>query len=216
MHKNRCAEALARRKKSQSDSFPPAIIFWLEIIILMMSFTFPLKLVRASEYYSLDKAHTVILFSVSNFGVWNITGTFSEYDGYFLFSRRDPGKDAVSVTLYAAGIHTQDTNLDEELQGEHFFYAARFPQIRFASTGIRFADADNAEIQGHLDLLGVRRPVTLHVHYLGQHAGGGDNVVGFSADTTIQRTEFGMDYLSPIIGNEVQIHIEARGVKIGN
>jgi polyisoprenoid-binding protein YceI len=184
----------------------------LRIIALTMSLILPPKSAGAGEYYALDKAHTVILFSVSNLGVWDITGAFSKYDGYVIFSREDPDKDRVSVTLYAAGIHTQDANLDEELQGEQFFNAARFPQIRFTSTGIRFADKDNADIQGHLDLLGVRRPVTLHVHYLDQRAGDGD-VVSFSADATIKRTEFGMDYLSPIIGNEVHIHIEARGVK---
>ena len=72
---------------------------------------------------------------------------------------------------------------------------------------------------GNLTLLGVTKPVTFKVHFLARDSdsdGDGDSadyVAKFSVSATIERSDFGMSYLSPfIVGNDVHLYIEVKGV----
>jgi polyisoprenoid-binding protein YceI len=56
---------------------------------------------------------------------------------------------------------------------------------------------------------GVTRPITLDVVFNGSGINPVSNAytVGFSAEGTIKRTEFGMDYFTPAVGDEVKLLI---------
>jgi polyisoprenoid-binding protein YceI len=171
---------------------------------------------HADEHYVLDKAHTAIRFSVSSFfGLSDITGAFTKYGGDFVFCIPDPDEDRIAVTLYSSGIHTPDGDRDEELQGPHFFNAAQFPEIRFVSTKVRVVNENDAVAEGTLTLLGITKPVTMQVHFLQRDAAPGSDahVVNFSASGIIKRSDFGMTYLDPFIGDEVRLRIEAKGTQ---
>lgn len=172
----------------------------------------------AGDRYLFDQNHGTVGFSVSSFGIPAVTGEIDKYEGEFVFSERRPDRDRVAVTLYSSAIHAAGGALDRELQGPHFFDAARFPRIRFVGTTVRFIDENDAEVRGTLTLLAASRPVVLHVHFLAggeddRNASGGRAVVRFAAWALIDRTRFGMDYLSPIIGDEVRIRIAATGTR---
>jgi polyisoprenoid-binding protein YceI len=169
---------------------------------------------HADERYLLDKAHTSILFSVNDFGVSRVTGSFDAYDGDFVFCLRHPDKNTIKVTLYSSGIHTTDGKEEEELRGPHFFNAAQYPSIRFQSTKVELKDDNDAEVTGALTLLGVTRPTVLHVHFLKKEfsLSEGTYAVNFTATGSIKRADFGMNYLNPLIGNEVQLRINATGL----
>jgi len=171
---------------------------------------------RANEKYTFDKDHTSIFFSVSRFGFLEIGGEFSEYDGYFVFYADHPEKDKIAITFYPAGIHTADEETDATLQGPKFFNATQFPQMRFVSTKITPTDKDNALITGNLTLLDVTKPVTLNAHFAKideDQNDEGDYAVRFSATGIIQRSDFGMDYMIPIIGDEVRLRIQVQGIR---
>jgi polyisoprenoid-binding protein YceI len=168
---------------------------------------------RADEHYAFDKAHTQIVFSVDSFWFSHITGAFTVYDGDFVFCLAHPDKNGISITLYSKGIHTPDGERDEEMQGPHFFDAARFPDVRFISTGVKFTGANDADVSGNLTLRGITRPMTLQVHFLKTDSdpANGAYAVDFTATGTISRSDFGMDYLDPLIGDDVKIRIETAG-----
>ena len=68
-----------------------------------------------------------------------------------------------------------------------------------------------AELTGNLTLNGVTRPVTLQVRFHGAgkmpaQMGGKENV-GFTAKTTIRRSEFGIGYGIPMVSDEVELQI---------
>jgi len=184
------------------------------IVLLCGSF---LNTAWADENYVFDKEHSSIRFSVDNFEIFDITGAFTEFDGSFMFCLPHPEKDKVSMTLYAAGLHTADADRDEELQGPHFFDAAHYPRITFISTSVKHIDADNADVTGNLTLRGMTKPVTFHVHFNAKDVDDDDgDVRSFTASATIQRSDFGMDYLSHFaVGNDVQLKVEATGVETG-
>ena len=169
---------------------------------------------QADERYVFDKKHTSISFSVSRLGVFHVRGDFKDYEGEFVFCIRHPDKDFVTITLYPAGLHTGDGEMDETLQGPDFFDAAQFPRGRFVSSTVKLLDKDNATIAGQLTVLGVTKPFTLDVHFKGKEyePESGDYVVSFTASGIIRRSDFGMSYLTPIIGDEVHLRIQAQGI----
>ncbi len=64
-------------------------------------------------------------------------------------------------------------------------------------------------VHGDLTILGQTNPVTLDVmqNQLGQTRNGADKV-GFSATTSLDRTDYGMNFGAPNIGADVSITIE--------
>ena len=72
------------------------------------------------------------------------------------------------------------------------------------------AEGDEAKVMGNLTLNGVTKPVTLDVDFHG--AGVGMNkkeTVGFEAETTIKRSDFGVSMGIPMVSDEVELEIHA-------
>jgi polyisoprenoid-binding protein YceI len=78
-------------------------------------------------------------------------------------------------------------------------------------------DPDEAKITGNLTLNGVTRPVTLDAKLHGAGKApkemGGQEMVGFEAETTIKRSDFGIDMGIPMVSDEVELDIVAGFVK---
>ncbi len=70
---------------------------------------------------------------------------------------------------------------------------------------------DSAKVTGDLTLKGVTKPVTLDVTFDGEtdsHPFAKVPALGFSATGTFKRTDFGLDYLAGMVGDEVSVQIE--------
>lgn len=170
------------------------------------------------EKYTFDKAHTQILFFVNHLGFSNSQGEFLEYDGNFMFNRAEPEKSSIDVTIQTASIDMDDEKWDDHMKNEDFFNVEEFPTMTFKSTGIEVTGENTADITGDLTLLGVTKPVTLSVTHnkSGKHPFGEKYVAGFSAHATLKRSEFGMDYGLPMVGDDVEIRIEVEGIREGD
>lgn len=172
------------------------------------------------DKYAFDKDHTHILFFVDHEGFSKTVGRIREFDGYFTFDEKEPDKCEVDVTLKSASVATDVPALDTALRGENFFNVARFPEMHFKSSHIENAawssagpESARADVVGNLTLLGVTKPVTLHVKYnkSGIHPFTNNYVSGFSADASLKRSDFGMNAYLHDVGDEIHIHIEAEG-----
>lgn len=167
------------------------------------------------ETYDFDKAHTQIIFAVDHLGFSKSHGKFLDFDGNFVFDTTSPEKSVVDVTIKTEGLDMDDEKWDEHLKGSDFFDVEKFPDMTFKSTSIEVTGENTANITGDLTLLGVTKPVTLAVVHnkSGKHPFGDKYVSGFSADASLKRSEFGMTYGLPMIGDDIQIHIEVEGVR---
>ncbi len=167
------------------------------------------------EKYSFDKAHTQILFFVNHLGFSNSQGEFHDYDGHFLFDRGEPDKSSVDVTIQTASIDMDDEKWDAHMKNTDFFDVEKFPTMHFKSTGIEVTGDNTANITGDLTILGVTKPAVLAVTHnkSDKHAFSGKYVAGFSATATIKRSEYGMEYGLPLVGDEAQIRIEVEGIR---
>jgi polyisoprenoid-binding protein YceI len=172
----------------------------------------------AADRYEFDKGHTAILFFIDHMGYSKTIGKFTEYDGSFTFDEKKPETSSINVTLKPAGIKTSSAPLDEHLQNADFFNTAKFPEIKFVSTGIQVTGAKTGIVTGDVTMLGITKPVALKVtlNKAGTHPKTMDLVAGFSAEATIKRSDFGMAYGIPMVGDEVKIVIETEGVNVEN
>ena len=167
------------------------------------------------EHYSFDKAHTQILFFINHLGFSTSQGEFHDYDGYFIFDHENPEKSMVDVTIKTSSVDMDDEAWDDHLKNADFFNVEIFPTMTFKSTEIKVTGTDTADIIGDLTMLGVSKPVTLTVKHnkSDKHAFSGKYVSGFSASATVKRSEFGMEYGLPMVGDDVTLMIEVEGVR---
>lgn len=170
-----------------------------------------------ADTYVLDPGHTNITFSWNNLGLSRQSGRILEYEGMLEFDPLQPEDARLDVTLKAASIFTGAKQLDRDLRSSDFFDAARFPEITFRSTLVRRTGDRTGEVAGDLTIMGETRPVVLQVrwNYTGEHPWSSLNptyrgkvVSGFSAVTTLLRSEWGLKRGVPLVSDEIEIAIE--------
>lgn len=167
------------------------------------------------ENYTLENPHTQIIFSVNHLGFSNSYGKFLDYDGTIIFNRSEPEKSKVDVVIKTASIDMAHDKWNEHLKNADFFDVEKFPEMTFKSTGIKVTGEKTADITGDLTIKGVTKPVTLTAVFnkADKHPMGDQYAAGFSADTTIKRSDFGITYGLPMVGEDVKIHIEVEAIR---
>lgn len=165
--------------------------------------------VPAGAYVS-DQAHTSLTAKISHLGFSNFTLRFDKVDARFHFDPAAPEASRLEVSVDAASIDTGSKGLDRQLTGQDWFDAEGFPQITFVSDRIDLGDGQHGTVSGFLTLHGVTRPVTLAVTFNGVGAGLIPFVtrLGFSATTTIKRSDFGVTRFEGLVGDEVRLCVE--------
>ena len=189
----------------------------MKYLILLISFMLvtvtPAK--AEIEVYEFDKAHTQVLFFVDHLGFSKSQGEFLDFDGSFTFNRADPTTSHVEVTIQTDSIDMDDEKWDAHMKNEDFFDVEKFPTMLFKSTKIEKTGSKTAHIIGDLTILETTKPVTLNVTFnkAGVHTFNQKYVAGFSATATVKRSDFGIKYGLPLIGDDVEIRLEVEGIR---
>lgn len=172
---------------------------------------------QAADKYKFDTVHSQVIFFVSHLGFSMSEGEFLDFDGGFSFDQKNWGNSSVDVTIKTASISLDDKKWDDHMKNEDFFNVEKYPTMTFKSTKVESKDGKTGTITGDLTLLGVTKPVTLDVTFnkAGAHPfNPKKQLIGFSATGTLKRSEFGMNYALPAVGDEVEIRIEVEAEKI--
>ncbi len=169
----------------------------------------------AADQYSFDKSHTNVLMKLSHLGFSSFYLEVRDYDGSFVFDTEKPENSSVEVSFKAASIDGDHQKLNQHLQSADFFEVEKFPTITFSSTAVKVEDGKIAAILGDLTIKGVTREVELATKFnkAGVHPFNDKYIAGFSANTVIKRSEFGIEYGLPAIGDDVEIIIEVEGIR---
>lgn len=163
--------------------------------------------------YVLDPAHASVNWSLSHSGLSFYTARFDDISGALDFNPAAPANSRLDVRINPKSVSTGDAEWDETLATSgKYFDGDTYPEIRFVSTSAVTKSGTTGQVTGDLTLRGITKPVILDVTYNGAgksfgHAGA---TLGFSATGTLNRSEWGMDYLTSFgIGDEVTLRIEA-------
>jgi polyisoprenoid-binding protein YceI len=164
--------------------------------------------VRAGTY-KIEPSHTQAGFSVSHFGFTNFFGVFSGASGSLVIDPAKPSAARLEVTMPVQTVQTTVALLDDQLKGDKWFDAAKFPTATFISTKVVLSGKDSAVVTGNLTLHGVTKPISLKAHFIGAGINPLDKsfTAGFEATGTIKRSEFGVSTYAPMIGDDVRLTI---------
>jgi len=180
-----------------------AVIFYVFLACFASS-------VFAAETYTLDPNHTYVLWHIKHFDFSTQAGKWYA-SGKLMLDKENPANSKVNAVIKVSEFATGLPELDEHLKGKLFFNTQQFPTATFVSDKIDITGEKSANVHGILTVHGVSKPVTLAV-MLNKAAISpitGNPTVGFSATTTIKRSDFGITTYVPALGDEVLLNIEA-------
>ena len=182
----------------------------------LLALLLPLTAIAAPETYTLDPYHTYPNFAVDHLGYSTLHGRFDKSSGKFILDRA--AKTAsIELMVETASINAADNekgnrqrSRDDHLRSPDFFNVAEYPRMTYKSTGVTFNGDNPATIEGNLTLLGVTKPLVLHVERwkCGPHPFSKKEMCGGNASGTLKRSDFGMKFGLPVaVGDEVKLII---------
>jgi polyisoprenoid-binding protein YceI len=168
------------------------------------------NIMAAPQKFVTDPYHTNITWHANHFGFSNPNGKFAKSEGVIMFDEQKPAESSVNVTIDTTSIVTGIEAFDKHLKSTDFFNVEKFKTATFKSTKVVVEKDKTAKIQGNFTLLGVTKPIVLNAKFnkSGENPFTKKQTIGFSAETTIKRSEFGMNYAIGGVSDDVKINIE--------
>lgn len=165
---------------------------------------------RAGEYV-IDPNHTFVIFRINHLGLSDVIGRFNDIEASLSFDPDTPEAMQLDGRIAAASIDLGNEEFEDQLRGGAWLDSEQYPFITFTTNTVTVEPAGDLTIEGDISLRGVTQPLTLQARF----NGGADNLLtgkytlGFSASTTLLRSDFGIDQFGALIGDSINVAIEA-------
>jgi polyisoprenoid-binding protein YceI len=170
--------------------------------------------------WTVDPNHTQVEFSAKHMGIMTVKGHITGVQATIDFDENDFTASSVAASIDPTTLTTNDERRDAHLKSPDFLNVEQFPTIAFTSNRIERAAHDRYTMSGELTIRGVTRPVNLDVVYSGQAKDPMGNMhAGFSAYTTINRKDWGLNWNMALetggllVGEDVKLALEVEAVK---
>jgi len=181
----------------------------------------PVAAMAAPESYTIDPYHTYPNFTVDHLGVSTMHGRFDKTSGKVTLDRAaktgsiDLSIDTASITTGDVDKGARPRTRDEHLRSPDFFNVAEFPKATYKSTKFTFNGDNPSAIDGELTLLGVTKPVHLTVDRFkcNPASGNAKERCGGNATGKFKRSDFGMKFGVPNIGDEITLMVSFEALK---
>ena len=167
--------------------------------------------------YNIDRAHSVIGFSIGHNEVTFVSGRFKDFSGVIHYDDKDVSKSSVEFKAKVESIDTGVENRDKHLRTADFFEVEKYPEMTFKSTRVE-RKGKGYVLNGDLTLKGVTRQVTLPFTITGAIKDGrGNTRIGIAAQTKIDRRDYGITWGHALAGGgfdvahdvTINLHLEA-------
>ena len=170
----------------------------------------------AVDRFRIDPDHTFAHFAVVHTGVSSVRGRMGISKGSATLDADKQTAD-VSVDLDPRSIDTGVKKLDAVLSDEMFFNVAKYKTARFVGKAVKFSEGTPSEFEGELTIHGVTKVVHLtadrfvckqvKIMVLDRFVCGGD------LQTTLRRSDFGLDKYSSMVSDEVRLVISVEAIR---
>lgn len=169
----------------------------------------------APEKYTLDSSHSQIVFSYNHLGFSTGYGKFSGFAGEIMFDQAAPAASSVTVSFPVKTMLTGWQERFDHLMSADFFAATDEEMVTFTSTSIEVTGEKTAKITGDLTLKDVTKSVVLDavLNQVGEHPMAKAPWAGFSATTTLLRSDYNLGMFAPFISDEVQVMLSVEAAK---
>src|SRR5438105_7403150 len=180
--------------------------------------TYDDRQIPAAGVYDIDPAHTAVEFVGRHLMITKVRGRFNDIRGRITIAE-EPENSHVEVEIGVASLSSGNDDRDAHLKSADFFDVEHYATIAFASTAVRPLRDNTWELVGDLTVRGTTRPITLQVDFDGGGASPmGDERVGFSAATDIDREDFGLTWNVALetggllVGKTVRIELAVQAI----
>jgi polyisoprenoid-binding protein YceI len=170
--------------------------------------------------WQIDPAHTDVGFAVKHMMIATVKGRFADVNGTIAIDETDPSASSVEVSVSTASVDTRQAQRDEHLRSADFFDVENHPELTFRSRRVETVGNGKLKITGDLAIRGTTREVVLDATEEGRGKDPwGNERVGFSATTSIDRRDFGLTWNNALetggvlVGNDVRISIDVEAVR---
>ena len=171
-----------------------------------------LGMVATGDDYTIDPAHSGVVFKISHSDLDWVFGRFNDFTGDFTIDSSDPSKSSFKMKINPASVDTNNAKRDGHLKSPDFFNTKQYPNMTFASTSVKPIEG-GYEVTGDFTFHGETKPVTFNLK-------GGKTVMmknmqktGYTAEFAIKRSEFGVTKGSPMLGDDVWVTVSFQGIK---
>lgn len=186
-------------------------------LVAFMFATLPLSGFAAPESFTIDPNHTYPNFTINHLGFSTMYGRFGKTSGKLTLDN-EKKTGSVDVVIDAASVDTGFVKRDDHLRSPDFLNVVEFPQITYKSTKVVINADKSAVVDGNLTIAGVTKPVRLDVKSMNCGLNPMDPkkqtyVCGFDATTKIKRSDFGVKFALPAVGDEMNIFLEVEAIR---
>ena len=169
--------------------------------------------------WTIDPAHTLVEFSAKHMMFTTVKGRFTRVSGTIVDVADEPTRSSVEVEIDAASITTGDPQRDGHVKSADFLDVENFPTLTFRSRRIE-GTRERFKVIGDLTIRGTTREVTLDAEFQGTATNPwGKTVAGFTAQTEINRKDFGLNWNvvlesgGVLVSDRVKISVDVEAVK---
>ncbi len=164
--------------------------------------------------YTLDPAHSWVQFELTHFGTSTIRGRLGPARGSVTLDRA-AGRGDVSVSVPTASVDTGLALFDARIRRADLLASDEHPTAWFVARLLRFDGERVAELRGEFTLRGVSRPLALVATRFGCHPHPQlqREVCGGDFEATLARSDFGIDFGLPFIGDTVTLRVQVEALR---
>lgn len=188
-----------------------------KMLAVVLTASLPMAAHAAAESYTIDPAHTFPNFTINHLGFSTMHGRFEDTSGKVTLDRTAK-KGKVDISIKTASISTGFAKRDDHLKSPDFFNAAEYPTITYKSDKVMFKGDVPSSVEGNLSMNGVTKPVTLTITAFNCGPNPMDPTkkqvkCGADASTQIKRSDFGVKFALPAVGDDVKLEFEIEAIK---
>ena len=173
-----------------------------------------LNAAEAGYLYRMQASTSQVGFCVDS-AFQRVEGVFQEFQGGMALLPEAGKTGQTVVVIRTDSLDTKGALVEKLVRSSRFFDVANYPEILFVSTDFEWTSPTRAVLRGNLTLHGVTKPVIFKVELSGsegKQVGEAENIL-VKATTTINRSDFGMDTLSRLVSDSVQLCMSIKAKK---
>ena len=165
--------------------------------------------------YAIDPTHTFASFQITHFGASMNEVRFDKHEGKLEFdAQAKTGRVEIDIDVDSptSGV----APFDKHLKSPGMFDVEAYPTVRFVSDRFTFDGDKVSEVMGQLTIKDQTHPVTLKALQFNCYENPmlKREVCGGVFDATIDRTQWGMDFmLDQVAGKDVRLIARIEGVR---
>jgi polyisoprenoid-binding protein YceI len=162
--------------------------------------------------WAIDPDHTHVHWEVSHFGTSTHRGRFDDVRGRIDWDRT-ANQAEVSIVVGTASVNTGGAVLDGVLRSSKFLSSDGSPDAYFVARQWRVGADGLPEMRGEFTLRGISQPLSLKATLFGCRQQDSREVCGGDFEGELSRSEFGITFGLPFIGDRVRLLVQVEAVR---